>query len=345
MKSRVAAFLSLVLCFSIMVPSLAQASSIPHKETVIFNSDSKDGTYEFDEKIEVNRVKYNLSTVEYKLVSTQKKQIEGEVTHVEKSAPVLKGSTVDFPETVTVVDEEFKLKEIRTVEAAEKHAQQVTQNTDYEYYVTRDSIPQTKTVTVKNEVTGIEEAVECTLSDVSKHGNKWVKSHIDIKFSDYDSTAISWRGLYFANKPTETPLKGYESELLASVDLNANNGKVLKTYWTSEPYTANEVVYREAKADIEKLVPVYRATYTGEIKEDMVIQEAVYTGKGMVETNEDEYTIEAVAYYEEDTMSDFMKAAGLFLLTIMIIILIVLTVARKKLSDKIKEIKNRKNNV
>ena len=65
----------------------------------------------------------------------------------------------------------------------------------------------------------------------------------------------------------------------------------------------------------------------------------------MVETNEDEYTIEAVAYYEEDTMSDFMKAAGLFLLIIMIIILIVLTVARKKLSDKIKEIKNRKNNV
>ena len=88
MKSRVATFLSLILCFSIMVPSLVQASSIPHKETVIFNSDSKDGTYEFDEKIEVNRVKYNLSTVEYKLVSTQKKQIEGEVTHVEKSAPI-----------------------------------------------------------------------------------------------------------------------------------------------------------------------------------------------------------------------------------------------------------------
>lgn len=345
MKNRVAMILSLVLCLSAMVPTFAQASSNPHKETVIFNSDSKDGTYEFDEKIEVNRVKYKLSTVDYNLVSTQKKQIEGEVTHVEKSAPVLKGSTVEFPETVTVVDEEFKLKEIRTTEATEKHAQQVTQNTDYEYYVTQETVPQTKTVTVINEVTGLEETVECKLSDVSKQGSKWVKSHIDIKFSDYDSTAISWRGLYFANMPTETPLKGYENELLASVGLTENNGKVLKTYWTSEPYTANEVVYREAKADIEKLVPVYRATYSGEILEDMVIQEAVYTGKGMVETDEDEYTIEAVAYYEEDTMSAFMKAAGLFLLTVLIIIFIVFAVAKKKLGNKIQEIKNRKNNV
>lgn len=345
MKNRITSFLALVLCLSIMAPTLVQASSIPHKETVIFNSDSKDGTYEFDEKIEVNRVKYKLSTVDYNLVSTQKKQVEGEVTHVEKSAPVLRGSTVDFPDKITVMGEEFTLKEVRSTAAAEKHTQQVTQNTDYEYYVTRETVPQTQKVTVKNEVTGIEETVECTLSDISRQGSRWVKSYIDIKFSGYDSTAISWRGLYFANEPTETPLKGYENELLASVDLNASNGKVLKTYWTSEPYTANEVVYREAKADIEKLVPVYRATYSGEISEDMVIQEAIYTGMGKIETDEDEYTIEAVAYYEEDTMSDFMKAVGLFLLTILIIVFIVLAVARKKLSDKIKEIKNRKNNV
>lgn len=345
MKNRCATILSLTLCLSMMAPAFVHASSNPHTETVIFNSDSKEGTYEFDEKIEVNRVKYNLSTVDYNLISTQKKMVEGEVTHLEKSAPVLKGSTVEFPETITVGDENFTLKEIRSIDTTEKHGQQVTQHTDYEYYVTKETVPQSKTVTVINEVTGLEETVECTLSDVSQQGSKWVNSHIDIKFSDYDSTAISWRGLYFANEPTETPLKGYESELLASVGLTANNGKILKTYWTSEAYTRNEVVYREAKADIEKLVPVYRATYSGEILEDMVIQEAVYIGRGMVETDEDEYTIEAVAYYEEDTMSDFMKAAGLFLLTVLIIIFIVFTVARKKFSNKIKEIKNRKNNV
>lgn len=345
MKNRIAAILSLVLCLSMMVPAFVQASSSPHTETVIFHSDSKDGTYEFDEKIEVNRVKYNLSTVTYNLVSTQKKQVEGEVSHVEKSEPVLKGSTVEFPETVTVVDETFTLKEIRSTAATEKYTQPVTQNVEYEYYVTRETVPQTKAVTVKNELTGMEETVECSLSEISQQGSRWVKSHIDIKFNGYDSTAISWRGLYFANEPTETPLKGYESELLASVGLTSDNGKIQKTYWTSEPYTANGVVYREAKADIEKIVPVYRATYSGEIVEDMVIQEAVYTGKGMVETDEDEYTIEAVAYYEEDTMSDFMKAVGLFLLTILIFIFIVFTVARKKLSKKITELRNRKNNV
>lgn len=74
-------------------------------------------------------------------------------------------------------------------------------------------------------------------------------------------------------------LKGYEKELLASVGLDGSNGKIKNTYYTSDSYTnENGVVCRNAQADIQKLVPVYRAEYIGEMNTPHVIQTAVYEG-------------------------------------------------------------------
>ena len=60
-------------------------------------------------------------------------------------------------------------------------------------------------------------------------------------------------------------MQGYEEQLLASVGLGTD-GKVKNTYYTSDIYTnADGVVCRDARANIQKLVPVYRAEYQGEI--------------------------------------------------------------------------------
>ena len=129
-----------------------------------------------------------------------------------------------------------------------------------------------------------------------------VDSTIDIKFQGYDRNAIQWQGIVFPNdRGAGAPLKGYEKELLASVGLDGLNGKIKNTYYTSDVYTdADGVVCRDARADIQKLVPVYRAEYIGEINTPHVIKTAVYEGEQELESDTNiNYTIKATGTYEE----------------------------------------------
>lgn len=262
----------------------------------------------------------------------------GEVEHTILSPDVPVGTEASFDETVLIDDVTYKLKEVKE-QSAKTHKQVVSSYTDYEYEVDNKSVPGTLDVTVINEKTQLNETVKCNLFDVSFIEKKWIESYIDIQFKDYNSTSFLWQGLKIANALDSMPLLGYEKELLASVQLTEENGQVLKTYWTSEAYEKDGMVYRDAKADIKKQVPVYRASYQGELQTEMVTYEAIYVGDGMVDSNELEYTINATATYELENIAAYMLSAAAFL--VLVILIVIAIIVTNKKSKQIKQEKTR----
>ena len=335
MKKRAVSVVLSLLLMTALVPAEAFASTGPVTDTVTYEADSPDKMYSFDEKIEKNGQKYKLSDVKVNVLEERQKTEEKEVTFTEKSEALPTGSEYGFEEHVERDGITYRLVKVNELKD-EPYVQEVKAYTDYDYAVTTGSVPQTKTVTVKNEKTGKMESITCSLSDVTKTGSKWMKSHIDLEFQDYGSTAFYWQGILIANDLTSFPLEGHDREVLASVGLNENIGKVDKYYWTSDAYEKEDgLLYRNAKADIQKLVTTYRATYLGEIHTEEVVYEAVYAGKTIVEMEEKEYTLEAVATYEKDNSTLVLFAFILIILIfILLVILLVLKVMSREKEDR-----------
>ena len=75
--------------------------------------------------------------------------------------------------------------------------------------------------------------------------------------------------------------------------------------------------------------------YLGEIHTEEVVYEAVYAGETIVEMEEKEYTLEAVATYEKDNSTLVLFAFILIILIfILLVILLVLKVMSREKEDR-----------
>lgn len=295
---------------------------------VKYQSEEKNQKKNFEQSISVGGKKFKLSNVKYTV--NGKNPIEEIVVHKEEKE-VFENQEFTPQQTLQKDGITYLLSDI-TETAMEPYKQKVNTYNEYQYYVTKESVPKTKSVTVKNEKSGKEENVSCKLQRVYKKGDTWVDSYIDIRFQDYDSLVFHWNGLDIVNNQTSEPLKGYESQLLDSVNLDASSGKVLRTYWVSDPYTESNTVYRKARADISKKVPVYRAEYEGEISTPVIKKSISYIGK-KESTTDFIYDIEAKAIYERD-FSDMAKYIGIGILIVILFVVLILFLLAKKRKEK-----------
>lgn len=328
MKNKILTIILSIVCVTMIIPSLSHAGN-NHTESVTYESSDSKERYQFEKNIKKDGKTYQLVGVDYEILEQENELVEEIVTHTEKSEFVVKGTEHQFAQSIEVEGVEYKLEKVNEIER-DPFIQDVAAYTDYEYVVTSQSVPQTKSITVKNEKTGLDEIAECRLSNVSQIGKKWVDSYIYIQFKDYDSTSFNWQGMKIANKFSSEPLAGYEQQLLESVGLTNQTGQVKKTYWSSEPYLVDGVMCRDARADILKEVPVYRANYGGQIQTPLVTKEAIYSGKKMIESNEAIYTIRATATYEIDNTIQYVVGVTVFIFLIIILAVLILFVISKK---------------
>lgn len=335
MKNKILMIILSIVCIVAAIPSYSYAGK-KHTENVTYESTDSKERYEFDEKIKKEGKKYRLASIDYEILEQENKLVKDTVTHTEKSEFVVKGTAHQFSQTVEIEGVKYQLEKVNEIESA-PFVQDVTAYTDYEYVITSQNVPQTKTITVKNEKTGINETVECRLSNVNQIGKKWIDSYIDIQFKNYDSTSFNWQGMKIANNFSSEPLAGYELQLLESVGLTNQTGQVKKTYWSSEPYLVDEVICRDARADISKEVPVYRANYEGQIQTPLVTLEAVYSGEEMIESDEVIYTISATATYEIDNTIQYVVGVTMFILLLIILAILILFVISKKKKETDKQ--------
>lgn len=338
MKNKILAVSAMNICLLFSQMQLPVQASDYYENVMTYTTENKNEQKPMDKEIQKNGKKYELKGISYEIVEETPEIEKKKVMLEQQSGAILKGTTFEFPKEIKKDEVVYQLKEVKEKEAEAYH-QGVESYTEYEYVVSENNVPKTKTVSAKNEKTGVEETVECTLNRVHMTHTKWVDSTIDIKFQGYDRNAIQWQGIVFPNdRGAGAPLKGYEKELLASVGLDGSNGKIKNTYYTSDVYTdANGIVCRDAMADIQKLVPVYRAEYIGEINTPHVIQTAVYEGEQEVESKTDiTYTIKATGTYEEVPSPIVIISVGIAII-ILLIVLILYIIAKKKKTEETKE--------
>lgn len=321
-------------------PVLAKADSQTIKKEILFStenaSDKKDD--EFPQTIKENGKTYQLVNVSYEIVDQTPLSIKQNVTKEVVSDLVSENEEFNPEETLEEDGVIYTLDHIDELSGTDGAVQTVTGYTDYSKAVSENSVPKIKNITAKNDQTGEMETVSCNLVNVERLSNtSWEDTYIDIVFESYDSNIFRWNGLT-VSKDTDSPLSGYESQLLASVGVNSNNYRVLRTYWNGNSYTdSNGVLCRNARADVQRKVNYYRANYKGEIQlSEMKSYKAVYTGiKDVTSEDQFSYTMKATAIYEpvNNTLLYALSGVCILLFIVLIVLLLYLLAKRKKDND------------
>lgn len=313
---------------------------------VLFSSEDKKASKKeaFQETIKENGKTYRLKSVEYKQLDRSPVTKEKEISREVKSDPIPEGQEYEPPETLEDGGVTYKLDKVekKEQETGDTETQTVTGYTDFDRAVTRGDVPATKQVTVKNNRTGEDMTVTCDLKDVTAITNaSWEDTHIDIQFISYDASIFHWNGIT-VTKDTAMPLAGYESQLLASVGADSSNYRILRTYWTGEPYTdADGIVCRDARADAQRLVNYYRANYAATVPLEGT-KAAIYTAtyKGTEKITDDSqyvYTIKATGTYQvQDTnyVPYVLAGVGIALLLLLTVLILMLLMKKKKEKEK-----------
>lgn len=324
---------ALALSFLLMIPlQVSAAGTNLTKEITLFASDEeeaeKQAEEQFEQYIEEDGKKYELTDVEYELIKTE--YLDKKEKRVELKEEPKKIMTEDGAEYTL---KSFEKSEKVIEESAE---QTVTAYDDYDYAVTVADVPVAKTVTAVNKITGAEEQVTCNLTGISAAGTSTVENTMTITFSNYDAAYYEWNGNYIPKNDAVPPLAGYEDSLLASVGA-AEGSSVTGYYWSSDPYTVDGVVYRDAAATVQQQVQMYRANYVGQIAPQ---KETVY--KAAYETPDKEgnkeVTVKATATYTEvENQMPYIIAAGVGLVVLAGLIAFILVMLAKKKKKEIEQ--------
>ena len=331
MKKRILRSAALTLSFLLMIPLQVSAAgmNLTKESTFLASSEEeaeKQAEEKFEQYIEEEGKKYELTNIEYELIETKyldKKEKSIELK--EEPQKTMKEDGVEY--TLKSFDKSEKV--------AENEVQTVTAYDDYDYAVTAADVPVAKTVTAVNKITGAEEQVTCNLTGISTAGTSTVENTMTITFSDYDAAYYEWNGNYIPRNDAVPPLAGYEDSLLASVGA-AEGSTVTGYYWSSDPYTVDGVMYRDAAATVQQQVQMYRANYVGKILTPEK-KETVY--KAVYETHDTEgdkeLTVKATATYAEveSQIPYIIAGIGLFLLLILIVVIVYVISKKRKKSD------------
>lgn len=291
--------------------------------TVKNEADSRElAEKELPEKLKENGKNYQRSKIEYTVVETKylnKKEKEMELKSEPKQI---------FKEGETV----YTLKKAEKIEKsiAEGDVQTVTAYDDYDYAVTEANVPPTKTVMETNQITGEPEEVLCSFTGIHPAGTVMANNTMTVTFTNYDAAYYEWNGNYIPRNDKTPPLAGYEAQLLENVGAAA--GSVITGYnWHGDSYFVNNVLCRDAIANVQQPVQMYRAEYSGVIQ---IPKETVY--KATYETEDvdgaKEYTVKATATYslQSNNTPYILAGIGIFLLLVLIVMIIFVISKKKK---------------
>lgn len=332
-RKRYVSFMSLLLVSGIILQSgsTVYAKSDSHTEVLTFETDNKEERRDeaFPQEIKVDGRKHKLTEIVYEVQSRKEKEDK-----VVESVPMVYGTEADYKPLDEIVEDgiTYKLKHSVAEEVVleEAYTQMVSGYLEYDYPITSGTVPATREFTVTNEKTKEEETVNCKFQNITSMDAGWINTYIDIVFRTYNADVFEWNGVR-VTRNTQTPLSGYEKELLESVGASTTDYKVAKTYWTGDAYTDEQgILCRNARADVQKRAISYRANYVGEISQEEVRGLMFTDTYEYQEGQGDHYVIQATGYYEVDSMTQYLTIGAAILIFAVIVILFVLSRKKKK---------------
>ena len=327
-KGILFSFLSLSILSS---PLQVFAAGKPLTKSVTIVADSKEYKKEaeksFQKKITENGKSYELVDIAYNIVDQEYTETLTKTVEMQ-SEPHL--TMEEGGITYALVSKNTK-ETVRQPAAT----QTVTGWDEYDHAVTAANVPATKVVHAKNDVTGEMEDVTCSLTGITQTGTKTVTNTMSLTFSDYDASYYEWNGHLTPRNDSTPALSGYEAELLSSVGATSGS-RITSINWVGSPYTGSDgVVYRDATANVEQQIQVYRANYSGAIttpEEKEVIYTATYSAPD--QDGAVEYKVVATATYNPVTSIIPMVVTGVGILIFILLVVAVLYILRKRKKEK-----------
>lgn len=327
-RNRTIAVLCLcsIVSTAVLPQQVSAAGESLTKELVITASSEQDYQEQAEKafalEIEQDGMKYERSEIRYEITDTE---------YLDKKEKVVE--TTDPAETIMEDGIEYSLVSFKGPEYANKT---VTAYDDYDHPVTADDVPATKDTVVTDEVTGEQETVTCSLTGISPAGITTINNIMTITFGNYDAAYYEWNGNYIARNDQTPPIAGYEDQLLAQA--GAAQGSAITGYsWSGEPYSIDGVLYRDAVANVNQPVQMYRANYEG----TALVQDPDATGQAYYSCpdldGEVELTVRATATYLQVQATSYvpyvLAGAGILILAALVVI-ILMTTAKKRNKEK-----------
>ena len=197
-------------------------------------------------------------------------------------------------------------------------------------------------ITVPYHIDEYDLTLDCTLplSSVSSGSPYWLDD-VRIPMQIYDTGALymEFNGQVLPFDGSTPPLAGFEDLFLDYLGLSGDTYRLTSAAWDGDPYTENGTECRDAIISGSRLVSDYTAHYGGEITlPPFTVYDATATYEAVqtVETGETEYTIQAVAQYEEDhsTLTAVIIGAAVGIIGIAAAVAIILAILAKKRKRK-----------
>lgn len=197
-------------------------------------------------------------------------------------------------------------------------------------------------ITVPYHIDEYDLTLDCTLplSSVSSGSPYWLDD-VRIPMQIYDTGALymEFNGQVLPFDGSTPPLAGFENLFLDYLGLSGDTYRLTSAVWDGDPYTENGTECRDAIISGSRLVSDYTAHYGGEITlPPFTVYDATATYEAVqtVETGETEYTIQAVAQYEEDhsTLTAVILGAAVGIIGIAAAVAVILAILAKKRKRK-----------
>lgn len=147
----------------------------------------------------------------------------------------------------------------------------------------------------------------------------------------YDSSFYELNGRYVPYNDEQPALAGYETDILAVLNLPQESYRITDFVWTGDVYTENGVQYRNAVASGERYVTEYTAYYSDTVAlpdADGYTASVTY----QLDSGRTEYLYQATAVYEqsENTVTVIVVTVVAILIVIIAIVFILYAIAKKK---------------
>lgn len=233
---------------------------------------------DFEQIIDQDGNKYQLKSINYKEMSSEKKENK-ETKTVTDTKDNLTSKQYSLDENADYFTKSVKDGEreyTATLKSVNYDNNTMTNRTatvsgvqNLGYYTSQPETPQTMQLTYYDAPTDKNYTVNAPLTEVKTSGNSWIDAqYIDITVYNYTSTQYMFGDqIIHHNGDTVMPSEKYNL-ILDMAGYNTNLYKIKKVYWTSEPYDNGPIKNRNARADLQAYASYYTSYYGQSIKLD-----------------------------------------------------------------------------
>lgn len=338
-RNKLLILMIMVLSFTAMCINAFGSEMETIQKTETYKTENKDYKKNtWSQSLNINGKSYRLKDVRYDI--TDKDKLFKKKT---KTVTLTKESNGEYTPDKTIVKDGVRY-DLKSVKKNERTVRKENKR-EVMGYLSFDSKDEALNAPDKYTFSSNGVTALCSkLNMVQEKTEGYKSSYIDFTFTSTDKDYYEWNGNTIDGN-SKNPLKGYDKEILKSINADSGSYRIGNTYWKGSAKLKNGVYTRKLRVDVQKKVPHYRVNYKGYSKgKTETVTEYVMTYKKTVKvpTGKYEYTLKSTAVYEYKKPQDkapLIFRVGIILIAVIFagVLFIILKPERTEITDKIRK--------